>query len=144
MFAMSASTSASMIGSQKTSTSGPTNRGNDPKVPHSGPLHPVFRIPMITNSSQSGTALPCPSTKHSTRADAEQLILFRARLEDETMRDLTPMERFLHLDDRFPENLYSRMAYKDRFVAGACPAAPLSQVLIYLCVETSSRLAPQR
>ncbi len=26
------------------------------------------------------------------------------------------MERFLRLDDRFPENLYSRVAYKDKFV----------------------------
>jgi hypothetical protein len=32
------------------------------------------------------------------------------------MRDLTPIERFQRLDERFPENLYSRIAYRDGFV----------------------------
>jgi hypothetical protein len=41
---------------------------------------------------------------------------------------MTPMERFLRLDDRFPENLYSRVAYKERFVFGG--RRTMLQVLI--------------
>lgn len=56
------------------------------------------------------------------------------------MRGMAPVERFLRLDDRFPENLYSRIAYKYVFVIGV--RRTMLQVLID--VEMSRRQAVRR